>query len=150
MILTDFDIAQRKAQRIKEMEEKVGRGQIPHGILIMGQPIQYFFAFETEDGEGGICGIDVLLLDVRDTLEPSNDMFYTDLAIISHLPGFYVEDLNVPVLSISLENSEGQKHTALCRYSDVDVVSEVMNSKFIPNNKDRIKLVIDNSKGMES
>lgn len=145
MILSDYDIQQkRKEFDEKKFEVEIGRGSYP--INIVGHPTQYFFAVETDEGIEGICGLNARLLSLRNREDPASEAFYADLAVETHIPGFYAEVLNELVTSITVIDSSGNKETGLCRYQDVEKVETVINSNFKPNGKPKLQLVVNNPK----
>lgn len=138
MILSDYDIEQLKAELLK-LDRKVP--------VITGHKSQYFFAHKTtSDVKDGICGIECIILDIRESDVPSSKMFYVDIGIVTNIPGFYTEYLNVPVLSMVLIDEHNNKENALCHFSDIDFVEGTMNAKFRINGKPDLRIVTDNTK----
>lgn len=138
MILTDYDILQlHNARTISHPEE-------PN---VIGTPIQYFYAFDTvEEKQGGICGFDALLLEVRKDDSLGKDNFYADIAIMTNVPGFYTRVNDLVVTSITLTDENNKSSLGLVRSVDRDVVMETMNGKFRTDAKRVLKLVVNNEK----
>lgn len=138
MILTDYDILQlHNARSISHPEE-------PN---VIGTPIQYFYAFDTvEEKQGGICGFDALLLEVRKDDSLGKDNFYADIAIMTNVSGFYTRVNDLVVTSITLTDENNKSSLGLVRSVDQDVVMETMNGKFRTDAKKVLKLVVNNEK----
>ncbi len=137
MILSDYDIACRREEAEKKGHDKPN---------LIGHPVQYFFAHPVGNGETGICGVEGKLLGIRDGNENDPDnLFYADLAILSHVPDFYVEYLNVPVTSVSIKDKVGVEDIGLCEYASLEIVMQTVNAAYRPNGKPDLKLIVSNS-----
>lgn len=137
MILTHSDIQRRREELLQVQRTDP---------VTTGTQVQYFFAHETDNS---ICGIDAVILDMRRQVsDPTGDMFFVDLAITTSVPGYFVELLDVAVTSMSAVDTIGNKQLCVCRWEDVDVVTETMNTKFQPN-KPKLQLVTNNKEKVD-
>lgn len=147
MILTDYDIEQRRLAFDAQISDKDEPPNV-HNVNVVGHHQWYFFA--VKEGEAkGICGLETRLLKVYPPKTPEDESinaFYMDLAVLSHVPGFYTELLDVRVTSISLTDPDGSSQTGVCQVEDLDIVIEIMNEKYDRANKrPRFQLVVNNA-----
>ncbi len=136
MILTDYDITQLRDNHSALHPEKPN---------LVGRIVQYFFAHDTvHEKQGGICGLDAVLLNMYSDNRPSEHEFYVDIAIMTNAPGFYIRVNNLLVKGISLIDENNSTSIGFVRSMDAAVVKETMDSKFRANHKRLLKLIVDN------
>lgn len=144
MILSDLDI-ERKYKEAEEKRNSVNLRHLKPQPNIVGHPIHYFFVVGNDRSH--ICGLPARVLSVTPAEGDVDAVpFHIDLAIETAVPGFYMEESNIPVISMTLEDAKGKTQTGVCKFDDFEVVEKIMNNKFVPEKpKSGIKLVVDNS-----
>lgn len=146
MILTDYDIEQRRLAFDAQIPDKDAPPSV-HNVNVIGHRQWYFFAVKGGDKEG-ICGLETRMLKIsppRNQDDEENDAYYVDLAVLTHVDGFYTELSDVRVTTISLTDPDGSSQTGVCQVEDLPIVKQLMNEKYDrANPRPRIKLVVSN------
>lgn len=145
MILSDYDIEERR----KEFENKRDKTQplTANNVNIVGHNQWYFFATYEGEKNTGICGLETRLLGMtppRNQQDEDDEAFYVNLAVLTHVDGFYAEIPEVRVTSISLTDVAGNTRIGVCKRDDIDVVNDMMNAKFRDSGNRKLQLVVSN------
>lgn len=144
MILSEFEIQQRRDAYDKELRSRKEVLTIADTNYV-GHSVHYFFKYPIGDGSYGICGVIGRILKLHEPQTEDKELFGVDLAIASHIPGFFVEELGLMVTSVVMEDGKGVKTSGICRFEDIDIVEKVMNEKFQRGTKrPSLQLVVNN------
>lgn len=145
MILSDFDIEQRRAKFEEELNSRKEVRSVTD-VNYIGHTTHYFFKYPIPDGSYGICGVVAKILKLYEPETENKELFKVDLAVASHITGFYVEDLGLEVTSVVMEDPQGNKVSGICRYIDVDAVEETMNKKYDKGvGRPKLQLIVNNA-----